>query len=182
MSVPEPNSPEAKRAAERIRTTFFLIAAANVVIIAIVMWPKGKPAAPAEKPVAEKASVEPGGDLTAEKAAATSPAFAEMSTVNERVIAAYHAKDAERFAAEFSPNAVPPVTEDYFRKVVVGVYQEEFGDITGRKLTGETSLDPNYGMLVFEITCKKGIRAKISANFRREGDALKVVQWRMEKM
>ena len=35
---PTPFSPEGKRAAERIRTIFFSIAAANIVLAAIVMW------------------------------------------------------------------------------------------------------------------------------------------------
>ena len=34
---PTPFSPEGKRAAERIRTIFFSIAAANLVLVAIVM-------------------------------------------------------------------------------------------------------------------------------------------------
>ena len=35
---PPPFSPEGKRAAERIRTLFYSIAAANIVLVAIVMW------------------------------------------------------------------------------------------------------------------------------------------------
>ena len=35
---PTPFSPEGKRAAERIRTLFYSIAAANIVLVAIVMW------------------------------------------------------------------------------------------------------------------------------------------------
>ena len=33
-----PFSPEGKRAAERVRLIFFSIAAANLVLVAIVMW------------------------------------------------------------------------------------------------------------------------------------------------
>ena len=35
---PTPFSPEGKRAAERVRTIFYCIAAANIVLAAIVMW------------------------------------------------------------------------------------------------------------------------------------------------
>ena len=35
---PTPFSPEGKRAADRIRSIFFMIAAANIVLAAIVMW------------------------------------------------------------------------------------------------------------------------------------------------
>ncbi len=35
---PEPITPEGKRAAERVRLIFYSIAAANIVLIAIVLW------------------------------------------------------------------------------------------------------------------------------------------------
>ena len=52
---PAPISPEGRRAAERIRTIFYSIAAANIVLVAIIMWsrrnadkkPDGIPAKPA---------------------------------------------------------------------------------------------------------------------------------------
>ena len=52
---PTPITPEGKRAAERIRTIFYSIAAANIVLVAIIMWsrrntdkkPDGVPAKPA---------------------------------------------------------------------------------------------------------------------------------------
>ncbi len=50
---PTPITPEGKRAAEKIRTLFFAIAAANLVLFAIVLWkqrshkePEAKPAPP----------------------------------------------------------------------------------------------------------------------------------------
>ena len=53
--MPTPMSPEGRRAAERIRTIFYSIAAANIVLVAIIMWsrrnadkkPDGVPAKPA---------------------------------------------------------------------------------------------------------------------------------------
>ena len=173
MPVPPPNSPEAKLAAQKVRNVFYFIAAVNLVVVAVVMWPRPKhpprPEAPA--PVAEEQF----------KAPETS-AMQEMERINDRLIAAYTSRDAERFAAEFSASAVPPVTEDYFRSVIIGLYHEEFGDVLSKKLTGETNPDSDRGMLVYEISCKKGVRAKISANFRRESGQLRAVQWRMEKM
>jgi len=35
---PTPITPEGKRAADRMRSIFFMIAAANIVIVAIVIW------------------------------------------------------------------------------------------------------------------------------------------------
>ena len=178
MPVPEPNSPEARRAAQKVRNVFYFIAAANIVLIAIVMWPRPKVPTPIPTDSVELADEPSEIDIAPENRLA----MQEMRLVNERIIAAYRERDAERFAQEFSSQAIPPVNEDYFRKVVIGLYHEEFGDITAKKLTGETSLDPNHGMLVYEVTSAKRTRAKISTNFRRENGKLKAVQWRMEKM
>ena len=189
MSVPEPNSREARRAAQKVRNVFFLIAAVNIVIVAIVVWPHPKPETPATRPPESLNEAPALKNETAEKtdaaekpASPAASAMAEMEQVNERILAAYRERDAERFAQEFSPGAIPPANEDYFRKVIIGLYHEEFGDITGKKLTGETNADPNYGMLVYEVSCTKRPRAKISTNFRREDGELKAVQWRMEKL
>ncbi len=35
---PTPLTPEGKRAADRVRTIFYAIAAANIVLVAIVIW------------------------------------------------------------------------------------------------------------------------------------------------
>ena len=55
---PTPITPEGKRAAERVRTIFYAIAAANIVLAAIVMWQRHKadkvhPADPAKPAAAE---------------------------------------------------------------------------------------------------------------------------------
>ena len=47
---PTPFSPEGKRAAERIRTLFYSIAAANIVLAAIVIWQRQAHKGPEDKP------------------------------------------------------------------------------------------------------------------------------------
>jgi hypothetical protein len=39
---PTPITPEGKRAAQRVRTIFYAIAAANIALAAIVMWQRNK--------------------------------------------------------------------------------------------------------------------------------------------
>ena len=60
---PTPITPEGRRAAERIRTIFYAIAAANIVIAAIVMWQrqahKGHESTPAKPVTAEEADAKP---------------------------------------------------------------------------------------------------------------------------
>jgi hypothetical protein len=207
MPVIEPNSPEAKKLADRVRSTYFFVAALNFVIIAVIainVWPQSTSNAADAPAKTTPASTDPAKpdstDPDPEKPDATKPgpakpakpvvvattpeqkaAIAEMEKLNEQVLASYAAGDAVAFAKDFSPTAVPKPDAHFFKKVVVGLYQDEFGEITAKKFTGETSANTDYGMLVYECTCKKR-KAKLSVNFRREGPTLKIVQWRMEKM
>lgn len=165
MSDVAPNSPEAKRAAQKVRTVFLLIAAANILLIALMMWPRTKAPEPDKAPTPQQLAVK------------------EMEAISDAVLAAYNAKDAAKFAASFSPNAVPPANDDYFQRIVVGVYHDAFGEVTSKKMNEkETNADPDYGMLVYDAECKKHQKSKLSVNFRRENGALKVMQWRLEKL
>ena len=57
---PTPITPEGKRAADRIRSIFFMIAAANIVVVAIVLWQgythKTHPETPAKPATTEAAA------------------------------------------------------------------------------------------------------------------------------
>jgi len=52
---PPPISPEGRRAAERIRTIFYSIAAANLVLVAIVIWLGKGRKEPTNSPVKSRA-------------------------------------------------------------------------------------------------------------------------------
>ena len=160
MSVPEPNSPEALRAAQKVRNVFYMIAAANIVLIAIVMWPRPKlqevkkvPAAPPE----------------------SETAFGEMEATFGRVVAAYHARDAERFAAEFASTAVPKPDEEYFRTVIIEQYADKFGELTNpTRIAAQSETNPMGGILVTEFTAKKRGIVKSRAEFAREDGKMRV--------
>ena len=53
---PTPITPEGKRAADQVRTLFFTIAAANLVLFAIVIWQQRSHKAPENTPVPPAAS------------------------------------------------------------------------------------------------------------------------------
>ena len=55
---PPPITPEGKRAADRIRTIFFAIAAANIVLVAIVIWQRQAHKGSDDKPVNPAAAEE----------------------------------------------------------------------------------------------------------------------------
>ena len=56
---PAPISPEGKRAAERMRLIFYSIAAANIVLVAIVMWQRNAHKEPATDPAKSAATEDP---------------------------------------------------------------------------------------------------------------------------
>ena len=47
---PTPITPEGKRAADRMRSIFFMIAAANIVLVVIVLWQRQAHKDPADTP------------------------------------------------------------------------------------------------------------------------------------
>lgn len=166
MAVPEPNSPEARRAAQKVRNVFYMIAAANFVIIAIVMWPRPK------LPPRE----------TAAAAAATDPVVAEMEAVFGRLLAGYNGRDAERFGAEFASTADPKPDEEYFRTVIIEKYADQFGELTSPTRSSESGATLDGGILTSELASKKAGRVKSRATFVRDGGKLRVVTWKLEKM
>ena len=167
----QPNTPEAKKLARKVGDIFYWIAAANIVLVAIVFWPR------AEKPF-------PPDELAAPAAASTPTpaAMHDMESAFTNALADFNAKDETRFASHFSAQAVPPMDTHFFQKVIVGIYHLEFGEVLSKKINNtETAADADYGMLVYEVDCKKQAKVKLSVNFRREGGVMKIVQWRMEK-
>jgi hypothetical protein len=169
MAVPAPNSPEARRAAQKVRNIFYMIAAANFVIIAIVLWPTPAPPAPNSSPLADES-------------AANAAVLAEMERLNERLLAAYQARDAQRFAQEFSSAATPRPDEEYFRSVVLGQYYETFGEITAKTRSPETNPVSDPPVLIHDFVSRKGLRGKSTTTFTHEGGQLRVLQWRLDPL
>ena len=167
----QPNSPDAKRLARKTAEIFYWIAAANIVLVVFVFWPRSeKPEQPAATTTTQTNTVAPG-------------ATHDMETVLAGALAGYNAKDAAKFTTHFSGQAVPPMDARIFQNLIVGVYHQEFGEVLSKTLSNaETSADPDFGMLVYSVECRKRPKAKLSVNFHRENGAMKIVQWRMEKL
>ena len=172
MSDIQPNSPEAKKLARKVSDLFLCIAAANIVLIAIVLWPRGG-----------KSEQQTTTATQSQTDIAMPSATHDMETALASAIADYNAKDETRFAAHFSKKAEPPMDAHVFKNLITGIYHDEFGDVLSKTLsTAESSADPDFGMLVYIAECKKRPKVKLSINFRRENRVMKIVQWRMEKL
>jgi len=174
MSDIQPNTPEAKKLARKVSDLFLCIAAANIVLIAIVLWPRG---GKSEQQTTTATQTQAQTD-----APSPSPTH-DMEAMLSSALADYNAKDETRFAAQFSKHAEPLMDAHAFKNLIVGVYHREFGDVLSKTLSHtESSADPDFGMLVYIVECQKRPKAKLSINFRRENGVMKIVQWRMEKL
>lgn len=163
------NTPEARRAASKVFNGFMLLAAANIIIIALVMWPRGDaPEKPAPSPVVTPS---------------TETLESEMQRVFDTAMVAWGKGDATAFYAQFAAKYVPADPVNLFQRVFAGVYGDEFGKIKAMKLNArESSGDSDYGMFVFDAECEKQPKARLSANFLREAGQLKLAQIRLEKL
>ena len=147
-------SPEGKRAAERVRAIFFLIAAANIVIVAIVIW---------------------------QRQISNDGPSAQMETCFATALAAYNAKDRPGFLACFSAKAEPRADEAFFSTKIEGEYHRDFGRVTAHQLNpAATTTDTAGGTLGYDIACEKQPRARLTAKFVREKDTAKLLAWRIE--
>jgi len=147
-------TPEGRRAAERVRTIFFLIAAANIVFVALIFWYRQIEVAQADS--------------------------ARREAVFTRALAAYNAQDRDGFLACFSTNAEPRADAAFFSAIIVGEYHRDFGKVTASKLkSAATSTDNEGGMRNYDITCEKRPRARLTTRFSVENGSARLIQWRM---
>jgi hypothetical protein len=171
MSDIQPNTPEARKLARKTAEVFYWIAAANIVLVVFVFWPR-----------AEKTEL-PAAITTTQTNTATPGATIDMEAVLADTLTAYNAKSETEFTHHFSAQAVPPMDTRVFQNLIVGVYHQEFGEVVSKALSNaESAANPDYGMLVYSVECRKRPKAKLSVNFHRENGVMKVVQWRMENL
>ncbi len=167
----EPNSPEARRAAQKVKNGFMFLAALNLVLIAVAVWPSKK-APPSENTPPPAAAIP-----------LTESGETEMKRVFDTAMTAWQQRDAKAFYAQFATAYVPADFPAVFDRLFLGVYANEFGTITAKLLVPkESNGDPEFGMLVFNAECTKHPKARLSANFTRENGQLKLAQLRMEKL
>jgi hypothetical protein len=135
------------------------------------MWPFGK-------------SEEPDAGSPSNKAIPVAENLSsEMQSVLGAAMKAWERRDAAAFYSEFAAKYVPADSTAVFERLFAGVYADEFGKIGTLQFNArESSGDPDFGMLVFQVECEKHPKARLSANFVRENGKLKLAQIRLEKL
>lgn len=159
---PAPDSPEAKRLANKVRSLFLGIAAANIVLFAIVLWHRHTTKSDAGVRVDDP--------------------VAEMEALFDRTLIAYNSQDADAFLASFSAHSNPRADRIFFATTIDGIYGREFGRVTASKLIpSKTETRRDGGTLVYDIRCEKRTPARLVAKFVREADGLKLIEWRLDQ-
>ena len=156
--TPAPITAEGKRAADKIRSIFMFIVAANLAIVAFVMLSHPRHGAAAR-------------DETL-----------RMERAIESSVAAYNAGDGDAFLKLFAAGAARPVDGEFFTATIEGKYRREFGIVATKTLIpAMTAATATGGTLVYDLQCEQGRRARLTAKFVREMDAVKLVEWRIER-
>ena len=153
--APTPITPEGKRAAERIRSLFFMVAAANLVLVAVVIWQGyfGKP----------------------DKSRPKEPASA-MEELTDRSITAYNAGDTHAFSALFTTGAPPDPAMHHAESL------RDFGKILGKKFASQPEAAAgDSATLIHEVTCEKDPHARLVTKFTRVKDAMKLAEWSIKR-
>jgi hypothetical protein len=157
---PAPITPEGKRAADRVRSIFFMIAAANLVLVAIVMLLNG--GGRAGRPDADAKPV------------------AEMQAAFSRALTAYNAADRDAFLTCFSAKTGAATDAEFFSTKIEGGCLRDFGKVTGNEFqSSRVEPDGTGGALVYHVTCEKRQGAQLMAEFVRESGAMKLIGWRI---
>lgn len=154
-TAPVPITPEGKRAADKIRNVFACIVAANIALVAIVMW---------------QGFFENGGASSAKDAVSVS------EDLMERSIATYNAGDTRAFSALFTAGTPSDPAMHHAE------YRRSFGKILGWKLISAPETVAGDGSrLVYEVTGEKEPHASLIVKITQGKDPAKLVEWKIER-
>ncbi len=101
----------------------------------------------------------------------------------DKMLKAYNEGDHKTFNGEYAKMMAAVATEQMFTNMFINMYKKEFGNYVSKELIkNETVLTGDMPLLVFQAKFEKNEKIKVSANFTKDGDALKVMQMRFDKM
>lgn len=153
--APTPITPEGKRAAAKIRNLFAYIVAANIALVAVVVWQGyfGKK-----------------GNSSPEEVASVT------DELMDRSIVAYNEGDTRAFSALFT-------TKEGFNPAARHEeYHREFGRVLTKKRLSTPETQHGEGVLVVhEVTSEKVPAARLITLFSREKPGVKLLEWRIER-
>jgi hypothetical protein len=101
----------------------------------------------------------------------------------DRLLKAYNEGDAKTFNAEYAKPMAAVATDATFKLLYQDTAMKNLGKYVSKTpLDKETVVAGDIALLVFEAKFEKADKVKVSVNFMKDGEDLKVQQVRMDKM
>jgi len=96
---------------------------------------------------------------------------------------AYNSEDSFKFFEYFAKEMLPITTKRHFKAEFIKIHKKNLGDFHFRKLIREDStLDPDYPILVYQGEFEKYDNVLIVVNFAREYDNYRIERIRFDKV
>lgn len=90
-------------------------------------------------------------------------------------LTAYNCGDYVKFYEYFAKQLEPITAEKYFKAIYIDGYKRNFGDFISKSLLlQESTLDPDFPMLVYKAKFSDCPNAKITVNFTKEYDNYRI--------
>ena len=105
-----------------------------------------------------------------------------LDTMIEKAMTAYNAGDSKAFFADYAKLMESIATPATFEALYKNGAMKEHGKFVSRKLiAGESVVEGETPLLVYEAKFEKSARVKLSVNFMQEGGKPKLMQVTIEK-
>ncbi|MCF7907564.1 MAG: hypothetical protein K9L86_01635 [Candidatus Omnitrophica bacterium] len=96
---------------------------------------------------------------------------------------AYNSEDYIKFFEYFSKEMSPVTTKQYFKALYINGYKRDLGEFHLRELIeNDSSLDPDFPMMVYKGQFAKCDDARIVVNFAREYDNYRIKRIRIDRI
>jgi hypothetical protein len=108
---------------------------------------------------------------------------AKLEKTVDTMLKAYNEGDAKTFNAQYAKTMAAVATEQTFNTLYKGQAMDKYGKFESKKaIDKETVATGDFPLLVYEGKFAKAEKVKISVNFTKDGDELKVMQVRFDPM
>lgn len=108
---------------------------------------------------------------------------ASLDLIVGQALQAYNSEDYFKFFEYFAKEMSPITTKQYFKAVYTNGHKRNLGEFYRRDLIlKQSSLDPDYPMLVYEGQFEKYDQVLIVVNFTKEYDNYRIERIRFDKI
>ena len=102
--------------------------------------------------------------------------------LTNKALVAYNSENYTDFRSCFADSMSSAVTKSYFKEVFLGTYKKNLGFVESVKfLKNQSSLDPDFPILLYSAEFEKYKPVLITVNFMNENGRYRITQLRFDK-